>query len=114
MNLKLRLKNKATLLAIILAMIALVYQVLGLLGIAVPLTEDQVVQIAGIIINLLVGLGILVDPTTAGVSDSIRAMGYDEPVKATHPDDDFPAGGESDVLYDETEHEIGDPEDPEV
>ena len=28
---------------------------------------------------LLVILGIVVDPTTAGVSDSRRAMGYEEP-----------------------------------
>ena len=111
MNLKLRLKNKATLLAIVLAAVAFVYQVLGLCGVAVPITEDQAIQIAGIIINLLVGLGILVDPTTAGVGDSTRAMGYEEPSKVTIPDAAFPAGGEH---LTDLEHETDDPEDPEV
>ena len=53
-------------------------------------------QILGIIINILVGLGILVDPTTAGISDSARAMTYSEPGKVTMPDEDFPMGAEGD------------------
>ena len=101
MNLKLRLKNKATLLAIVLAAVAFVYQVLGMLGVAVPVSEDTVVQIVGIIINLLVGLGILIDPTTAGVGDSARAMQYDEPVRYTTPDESFPVGGEGNYTSEE-------------
>lgn len=109
MNLKLRLKNKATLLAIVLAAVAFVYQVLGLLGIAVPVSQDAVVQIVGIVINLLVGLGILVDPTTAGIGDSIRAMSYEEPSRVTVPDQAFPMGGENDATTEE-EHEAQEPE----
>ena len=111
MNLKLRLKNKATLLAIVLATVAFLYQLAGLIGIAVPITEDQVIQLVGIIINLLVGLGILVDPTTAGIKDSARALSYEEPSRVTVPDAHFPAGGEhlNDLI-----HEENDPADPEV
>ena len=111
MNLKLRLKNKATLVAIVLATVAFLYQLAGLIGIAVPITEDQVIQFVGIIINLLVGLGILVDPTTAGVGDSARAKSYEEPSRVTIPDAAFPAGGEhlNDLI-----HEENDPADPEV
>lgn len=109
MNLKLRLKNKATLLAIVLAAVAFVYQVLGILGVAIPVSEDAVVQIVGIIINLLVGLGILVDPTTAGVGDSARAMQYHEPVQYTTPDEAFPVGGEGEYITEE-EHEENDPD----
>lgn len=109
MNLKLRLKNKATLLAIVLAAVAFIYQILGLLGVAVPITEDQVVQIAGIIINLLVGLGVLIDPTTAGVKDSARALTYEEPTRVTVPDGTFPAGGEYQFIGEE-EHEMKEPE----
>ena len=108
MNLKLRLKNKATLLAIIVAAVALVYQILGLLGVAIPITEDQAIQIAGIIINLLVGLGILVDPTTAGIGDSARAMSYEEPSRVTVPDQYFPMGGENEATTEE-EHEAQEP-----
>ena len=32
-----------------------------------------------LVFALLVILGIVVDPTTAGVGDSVRAMGYDKP-----------------------------------
>lgn len=109
MNLKLRLQNKPTLLAIVLAAVAFVYQVLGLLGVAVPVSEDTVVQIVGIIINLLVGLGILIDPTTAGIGDSARAMTYEEPSRVTVPDATFPVGGENETTG-EAEHEADEPE----
>lgn len=96
MNWRLRLKNKATLIAIVAAAVAFVYQILGIMNIVPPVTEEQAMQILGIIINILVGLGILVDPTTSGISDSARALTYSEPGKVTTPDDDFPMGGEGD------------------
>lgn len=78
-NWKLRFSNKVTLTAIVLAVIALIYQVLALIGIAPQISESQLVQLAGMVINLLAVLGIITDPTTAGVSDSDQALGYDEP-----------------------------------
>ena len=89
MNLKLRLKNKTTLIAIVASTVAFLYQILGILGVTVPVTKDQVIQVVGIIINLLVGLGILVDPTTAGVGDSTRAKGYETPYKETELPDNY-------------------------
>lgn len=86
MNLKLRLKNKTTLIAIVATTVAFLYQIAGILGIALPISEDQVIQAAGLLINLLVGLGILVDPTTEGIKDSARAMDYDQP----HSDKELP------------------------
>ena len=80
-NWKLRLKNKATLAAIVAAIIALVYQVLGLIGVVPAVSQDAVMQTASMVINLLVLLGIVVDPTTAGTSDSEQAMEYNEPRK---------------------------------
>lgn len=109
MNIKLRLKNKATLIALAATLVAFLYQVMGILGVTIPVSQDTAIQIVGIIINLLVGLGILVDPTTAGIGDSARAMQYDEPVQYTTPDADFPVGGENDALYEE-EHEAEEPE----
>lgn len=78
-NWSLRLKNKTTLTAIILAVIALVYQVLGLCGVGPGISESQITEVAGMAINLLCLLGIVVDPTTSGVSDSNQAMGYEVP-----------------------------------
>lgn len=80
-NWKLRFQNKVTLTAIVLAVIALVYQVLGIFGIVPAVSQDTIVQLAGAVINLLVLLGIVVDPTTEGLSDSQRAMGYEKPSK---------------------------------
>lgn len=80
-NWSLRLKNKTTLTAIILAIIALVYQVLGLFGVVPGISESQITEVAGMVINLLCLLGIVVDPTTSGVSDSNQAMAYSTPKK---------------------------------
>ena len=113
MNLKLRLKNKTTLIAIVAAAVAFLYQVAGILGITLPISQDAIVQALGLLVNLLVGLGVLVDPTTSGVKDSTRALSYEEPSRVTVPDGAFPAGGEYQFLGEE-EHELGDPEDPEV
>ena len=78
-NWKLRFQNKATLTALVMALVALVYQVLGVCGVVPRVTQDQITTIAGMIINILCLLGIVVDPTTVGVGDSVRAMSYDKP-----------------------------------
>lgn len=75
-NWKLRLQNKATLTALVMA---LVYQVLGVCGVVPRVTQDQITTIISMVINVLCLLGIVVDPTTAGVGDSLRAMSYDKP-----------------------------------
>ena len=80
-NWKLRFQNKASLTAIILAMIALVYQVLGFCGVTPGISENQAIEVAGMVINLLCLLGIVVDPTTDGVSDSTQALDYSVPKK---------------------------------
>lgn len=79
LNFKLRIKNKATLIALIAATVAFIYQILGILNIVPPITEEQVNQVIGIVLNLLVALGIIVDPTTKGVKDSQQALSYDCP-----------------------------------
>lgn len=78
-NWKLRLKNKATLLALIACVITFIFQILSMLGIASPVTEDQVMQVVGLIINILVVVGIVVDPTTSGTCDSKEALSYNKP-----------------------------------
>ncbi len=89
-NWKLRLKNKATLLAIVTAVIALIYQIFGMLGIVPAVSESEVTQAVGLVINILAMIGIVTDPTTQGVSDSNRALTYDKPAKnSTTNDYDF-------------------------
>ena len=76
---KLRLQNKVTLTALVGAIIAFVYQFLGLLGIVPGVTEETVTNLVGLLINVLVMLGVVVDPTTAGAGDSAQAMLYEKP-----------------------------------
>lgn len=76
MNWKLRFKNKATLAALMAAGITFVYQICAILGIAPKISQDEVTQLLGILLNILAALGILVDPTTPGVTDSDTARGY--------------------------------------
>ena len=78
-NFKLRLQNKTTLVTMILALISFVYLVLDAFGIVPKFEQDLVVKLALGLIDLLALFGIIVDPTTAGVSDSLRAMGYVKP-----------------------------------
>lgn len=80
-NWKVRLKNKTWLLAFAGAIVAFVYQILGMLGVVAPIAEDNVTQVIGLLVNLLVALGIVQDPTTAGMSDSSEALTYSEPKK---------------------------------
>lgn len=88
MNLKLRLKNKTVLIAVIAAAVALIYTVLGFFGITPGISEDEIKNAFGILIELLVLLGVVVDPTTEGVGDSAEAMCYEEPKKRGESDAD--------------------------
>lgn len=80
-NFKVRLKNKAFVLTMLSAMVAFIYQMCGIIGIIPAIGEDMVIQLIGLVLNLLVGLGILVDPTTSGINDSRQALNYITPRK---------------------------------
>ncbi len=75
-NIKERLKNKTFVLIAITLFITFVYQLLALLGITPAVSENEVVELVSMAINILAFLGVLVDPTTEGLSDSERALTY--------------------------------------
>lgn len=79
MNLKVRFMNPAFIITFATAVIAFIYQILGFVGIVPPVAQDQIVQLVTLAVNILVTLGILVDPTTKGIADSNRAMNYEKP-----------------------------------
>lgn len=81
-NWTLRLQNKATLAALAATVLAFAYQLCGIFGIVPPVSQDSLLQLVGIVLNILVALGVVTDPTTSGLSDSARALGYDEPYTA--------------------------------
>lgn len=78
-NWALRFKNKQTLAALAATVISAAYQVLGILGVVAPISQGSLIQLVGIILTVLAGFGVIVDPTTKGASDSKRAMSYSEP-----------------------------------
>lgn len=78
-NWKVRLKNKSWLATFLATVIAFVYQVLGMLGVVPAISEDLATQVIGVLLNVLVALGVVQDPTTKGISDSTRALGYEKP-----------------------------------
>lgn len=80
-NWKVRIKNKAFWLALIPALLLLVQQVCGVLGVHLDFGElqAQLISIVGTVFTLLAIMGIVADPTTVGVTDSIQALGYDAP-----------------------------------
>ena len=74
LNLKIRLKNKTFIITMMTTIIAFVYQMLAQFEVVPKITQDQTIQVLMLIVNILAGLGILVDPTTAGVKDSERVL----------------------------------------
>ena len=75
-NLKARLKNKAFLVSASALIISFVYHIPAIFDIVPSHAESEIVEIAGIAINLLAVLGVIIDPTTEGISDSDRALTY--------------------------------------
>lgn len=81
-NLKLRLKNKTTLITLLITLTAAVYKILEILGVTPKISEKDLENLIYVVVALLASLGIIVDPTTKGVSDSDRAMTYASPSDA--------------------------------
>lgn len=79
LNWKLRFKNKATLTALVATIVAVVYKCLTMFGVMPPVSENEIMEVVELVIYALVLMGIVVDPTTKGIGDSQRALGYNEP-----------------------------------
>lgn len=78
-----RLKNKAFWVAIIPSLLLLVQTVAATFGLTLDLGEigDKLLAVVNAVFAVLAILGVVVDPTTEGVSDSTQAMTYEEPKK---------------------------------
>ena len=56
-----------------------VYSMLALFDVFPSVTQNLVVQLMNQVLTFLGLIGVLVDPTTAGIGDSERALQYEEP-----------------------------------
>ncbi|MBO4471349.1 MAG: phage holin, partial [Clostridia bacterium] len=78
-NWKVRFKNKVWLGSFFSLMIGFVYSLLALFDVFPAVTQNLVVQLLNQVLTFLGLIGVIVDPTTAGLGDSERAMGYEAP-----------------------------------
>lgn len=68
---------------IIPAILLLVQVIAAVFGYTIDLGElgDKLLTVVNALFTVLTILGIVTDPTTAGISDSKQALGYDTPKK---------------------------------
>lgn len=78
-NWKIRFQNKTFLTGLISLVVVFIYDLLQLLEIAPAVTQSAVMQVAEGILTILGMLGVIADPTTAGLSDSKQALTYASP-----------------------------------
>lgn len=80
-NWTVRIKNKAFWLAVIPAVLLLVQTVAAVFGYSLDLGEigNRLIAVINAVFGVLVVLGVVNDPTTAGISDSKQARGYNFP-----------------------------------
>lgn len=75
----LRLQNKTTLTTLCIAIVTAVYGVFAAVGFTPSVTEEQITNLVLTFIGVATALGIVVDPTSKGIGDSDRVMGYVKP-----------------------------------
>ena len=80
-NWNVRLKNKNFWLALVPALALLFQAFADIFGIKLEFgqTIDKVLVFINVLFAFLVLVGIVNDPTTVGLGDSTRALGYEEP-----------------------------------
>ena len=78
-NWKVRFKNKVWLGSFLSLIVGFAYSMLALFDVFPAVTQNLVVQMMNQVLTFLGLIGVIVDPTTAGLGDSERAMGYTKP-----------------------------------
>ncbi len=80
-NWRVRIKNKSFWLSLIPAVLLLVQVVAAVFGYTLDLGDlgNKLLAVVNAVFAVLSILGIVTDPTTAGIGDSPQAMTYEEP-----------------------------------
>ena len=87
-NWKVRFKNKLFLGSFLSLIVSFVFGMLRLFEVYPALTENEVLNIINQALGFLGLIGVIVDPTTAGIYDSERAMTYSEPWRDERENDE--------------------------
>lgn len=82
-NWTVRIKNKTFWVALIPAVLLLIQVIAAVFGYTLDLGDlgNKLLDVVNALFSVLVILGIVTDPTTAGVGDSTQALTYEEPKK---------------------------------
>ncbi len=78
-NWSVRFKNKVWLGSFLSLIVGFVYSMLALFDVFPEVTQSLVLQLLNQVLTFLGLIGVIVDPTTAGIGDSDRAMSYSQP-----------------------------------
>ena len=78
-NWKVRFRNKVWLGSFLSLIVGFVYSMLALFDVFPEVTQSLVLQLTNQVLTFLGLIGVIVDPTTAGIGDSERALGYEVP-----------------------------------
>lgn len=78
-NWKVRLKKKTFLVAIFSATLLFTQSIAAAFGYDLTAFGDELTEKFNALLAFLTAMGIIVDPTTKGISDSEQAMEYEEP-----------------------------------
>lgn len=78
-----RVKNKAFWVALIPAVLLLIQVVADVFGLTIDLGDlgNKLLDVVNAVFMILAILGVVTDPTTAGITDSTQALEYTEPKK---------------------------------
>lgn len=79
-NWKVRVKNKMFWVALVPAIFLLIQTICNVFGFSFDFTNlsNNILSVVDAIFSLLVICGVVIDPTTKGMSDSERALNYKE------------------------------------
>ena len=80
-NWKVRFKNPTWLLSFGALVLSFFYNLLGMFEVVRPVSQELANNLILAIVQVLAALGVLADPTTAGIGDSKRALDYKAPYK---------------------------------
>lgn len=80
-NWKVRIKSKTFWLAVIPAVLLLIQAVAAVFGYTLDLGDlgNRLVDVVNTLFVVLTTIGVVTDPTTAGISDSPQALTYEAP-----------------------------------
>lgn len=82
-NWKVRIKNKNFWITLIPAMLLLTQAIAAVFGYSIKIGDlnDKLLAVVNASFTVLSILGIIIDPTTAGIEDSKQALSYNTPKK---------------------------------